>query len=332
MKNIFAFLLAAGLAVSAIGRIFTNESPAGMKIIWAVPMDVWPPSYEIWTYKTIPQHFSDAVISNAMAIGSFTMKDRVKLPPEALAIDKNAMRFDNKDETKELVIAPKFGYIDYRNEDADAGVETVIVNDKKVTVPAHAVGVPDLPEATRLGLKYARLLGIEASQFATKPGSHDFDLHWIVTRRGWTDQKTKKKIEETNDFGVSFTRCIDGFSVSTFGDLEVYFGNNAKVSRITVSWRNLEPYKLNDNFVTPEQIVKSIADGQTALPRLSKWPLEQIKTLTITNATPRYSRGRKRKDEPLDFVVPALQLDAIIDNGKTNRYIWFQTGIFPPEK
>jgi hypothetical protein len=41
--------------------------------------------------------------------------------------------------------------------------------------------------------------------------------------------------------------------------------------------------------------------------------------------------SRKPGDEPMDFVVPALQLDAIIDNGTTNRYIWFQTSIFPPK-
>jgi hypothetical protein len=96
-----------------------------------------------------------------------------------------------------------------------------------------------------------------------------------------------------------------------------------------LSWRNLQRYQLNDNFVTPEQIVKSIRSGQTPLPKLAGWPLDSIKTLTITNATPRYNR--KPGNEPMDFVVPALQLDAIMDNGKTNKCIWFQTGIFQPK-
>jgi hypothetical protein len=104
------------------------------------------------------------------------------------------------------------------------------------------------------------------------------------------------------------------------------FGNNAKVHELEVSWRNLQRYELRHDLVTGEEVVNSILNQQTALPMLEGWPLAEIKTLTITNAAPRYSR--KRGEEPMDFVVPALQLDAIIDNGKTNRSVWFQTGIF----
>ena len=333
MKNVFFFLLATGLAASVNGGTFTNESPAGLKIIWAVPTNVWPPDYKIWTYKVVPQTFSDAVISNAMAIGGFTVKDKIKLPAEALAIDKKALVFHDKaDELHWLEILPTLGYIEYSDEHADKNAyETVIVDGEKTTVSLpSAAGVPDLTEATRLALKYARLLGIEASQFARKPHSDDFDLHWIIKRPSWTDLRTKKEIVETNDFGVSFTRCIDGFAVSMFGDFEVDFGNYAKVSQLIVSWRNLQPSELHDNLVTPEQVVKSIINGQMPLPRLAT--MREIKTLTITNATPRYGRGRKSGGEWLDYVIPALQLDAIADNGTTNQYLWFQTSIFPPKK
>ena len=138
--------------------------------------------------------------------------------------------------------------------------------------------------------------------------------------------KTKKTMEEIHNFGISFTRCIDGFPVNSFGDFEVDFGNNAKVSRLIVSWRNLQPYELHDNLVTPEQVVKSIQSGQTPLPGMPGWLMSEIKTLTITNATARYNR--KPEGEPMDFVVPALQLDAIADDGKTNMPVWFQTRIF----
>lgn len=179
-------------------------------------------------------------------------------------------------------------------------------------------------------MKYVQLLGLDASLLARKPGSCNFDLHWETTTREWIDQKAKKKIDEIQGFGIDFTRCIDGIETSGFGDVFVAFGNNAKVHELEVSWRNLQPYELMEHFVTPGQIVRSIQGGQTALPRLAGWPLDQIKTLTITNAAPRY--GRKPGDEPMDFVVPVLQLDAIMDNGKTNKCIWFQTGIFPAKK
>jgi hypothetical protein len=320
MKLFIGFLLAAGLATAARGGVFTNESPADIRIIWAVPTNVWPVD-KIWSYKVIPQKFSEAVVSNVMAVGSFTMVEKIKLPPEALAIDKEALAFGNKDGTRELVIAPALGYMEYSDENADAKMISAIKG-----VPEPVVGVPDLPEATQLALKYARLLGIDVSLFARKPHTNDFDLHWIVETRGWTDPNTKKRIKEIDDFGVCFDRCIDGFPVSSFGDFEVYFGNNAKVSRLIVSWRNLQPYELRGNLISPEQVVKSIEDGHTRLPRLPEQLMDGIKTVTITNAIPRYNR--KLADQPMDFVIPALQLDAIISSVKTNIPVWFQTGIY----
>lgn len=322
MKNAFVILLAVGLASSVNGGTFTNESPAGMKIIWAVPTNVWPPSYKIWSYKVIPQEFSDAVISNAMAIGSFTTIDKTKLPAQALAVDKKAVFF-GVEGIKYLEIVPTLGYIEYHDQNAQARYISSVKD-----VPEPVIGVPNEAETTQLGLKYLRLLGIDISEIARKSGTCDLDLHWAKRSREWTDQKTKKDIDEIIDYGVFFTRRIDGIEGSGFGDVFIQFGNNAKVFDLTVSWRNLKPHQLLDNFVTPEQIVKSIQSGQTPLPRLEGWPIDEIKTLTITNATPRYSR--KPGDEPMDFVVPALQLDAIIDNGKTNRYIWFQTAIIKP--
>jgi hypothetical protein len=326
MKNVLCFLFAAGLAASINGGTFTNESPAGlqgMKIIWAVPTNVWPVD-KIWSYKVIPQEFSDAVISNVMAIGSFTMKDKIKLPAEVLAVDKKAFGFrDKADELHWLEILPTLGYIEYSDEHAQARFTSSVKD-----VPSPIIGVPNESETTQLGLKYLRLLGIDVDEIARKPNSSNFDLHWAKRSREWTDQKTKKEVDEVIEYGVFFTRRIDGIEGSGFGDVFIQFGNNAKVSELKLSWRNLQPYQLLDNFVTPEQIIKSIQSGQTPLPTLEGWPIDEIKTLTITNATPRYSR--KHEDEPMDFVVPALQLDAIIDNGQTNRSIWFQTGIIKP--
>jgi len=324
MKKTFSVLCFAALALSVNGGTSTNESPAGMKIIWAVPTNVWPLD-GVWTYKVIPQVFAAAVISNLLAISSFNIKDKIPLPPEAKAIDKNALGFTNKENTKYLSIVPAWGYIRYHDLKADAKPTSAVKG-----VPESVVGVPELPEATRLGLRYARLLGLDVSLFARKPHSTDFDLHWIVETRGWTNPKTKKLVKEIDDFGVSFDRRIDGFPVTGFDDFAVSFGNHAKVSDLRVSWRGLQPYELHTNLVTPEQVVKSIAQGKTPVPKIPKWLMGKIKTLTITNATPRYSRG-EFEDQPVDFVVPALRLDVIVDDGKTNMPIWFQTGIFPPK-
>jgi hypothetical protein len=280
---------------------------------------------KIWTYKVIPQEFSEAVISNALTIGSFTMKDRKPAPKGWMPNGYKSLLFRNTEETKYLIICPAFGYMKYSDGKAEAKATSAIKD-----VPEPVVGVPNEAETMKLGLKYLRLLGIDVSQIATRFRSCEFDLYWDRGTRGWIDQRTKEKMNDIVNYGVFFTRRIDGISVSGFGDFFVSFGNNAKLSELELSWRNLRPYQLLDKFITPDEIVASIRNGQARLPRLAGWPLYEIRTLTITNATPRYSR--KRGDESMDFVSPALQLDAIMDNGKTNRYIWFQIGILPPKK
>jgi hypothetical protein len=323
MRHLLALCFLCGCFLTAGAGTFTNESPAGMKVIWAVPTNVWPVD-RIWSYKVIPQEFSEAVISNAMKIASFTMKDRKPAPKGWMPDGYKTLLFRNADETKYLMICPALGCIEYYDGNAEAKAVSAVKD-----VPEPVVGVPDLAEATRLGLIYARLLGIEVSHFARKAGSCDFDLHWEITTRGWMNQTTKQWITNTQGFGVDFTRCIDGIEMTGFGDVSVNFGNNAKLSQLKVSWRNLKPYQLLDKFITPDEIVASIQSGRVRLPRLAGWPLDEIKTLTITNATPRYSR--KPGDEAMDFVSPALQLGAILDNGITNRHTWFQMGILPPK-
>lgn len=319
-----ALLVWACCLASASGDIFTNGNSTaspGLKVIWAVPKEVWPRD-AIWTYKVVPQEFSETVISNAMAIGGFTIKDKVKLSAEALAIEKRALVFKNKDETKWLEILPTLGYMEYYDQNAEAKAVSAVKD-----VPEPVVGVPNLAEATKLGLKYIRLLGLDVSQIARKPGTCEFDLRWEITSREWTDQKTKKTVREIQSFGIDFTRCIDGIEMSGFPDVFVNFGNNAKVQELEVSWRNLRPYELLRNIITEKELVEALQAKKIRLPPIEGIPNEQIQSITITNAAPRYSRSGKPADEPLDYFRPVLQLDAIVSDGKTNAYTWFQTAI-----
>jgi hypothetical protein len=306
----------AGQLSNSVSSRFTGE------INWAAPTNIWPEA--LWSYKVVPQEFSGAVISNLMALGSFTAKDQIPTPAHLLAVDPKA-RYLGVMGIKYLEILPTLGYLRYHDDHARAHWTSSV---KGVSEPV--IRVPTQDQITKLGLKYARLAGVEVSQLATKPGTLDPMIECVVQSRQRVGPEVPNDPLETNIFGIYFTRCIDGIPVTKFGDFEVSFGNNEKVFDLEVSWRNLQPYQLLSNITTPAQVIGWIRNGQTHLPQLYGWPLDQIKILTITNATPRYSRGRPR--EPMDFVVPALQLDAIIDNGKTNRYIWFQSSILAPDK
>ncbi|MGH7953898.1 MAG: hypothetical protein ACREFE_18525, partial [Limisphaerales bacterium] len=105
--SLIIFLLLTLAAPMSKGDPFTDEITAGMKIIWPVPTNVWPPTNKIWSYKVVPQHFSDAVISNLMTIGSFT-NDQSK--PSNSLNDKATFYFGH-DWLKHLSIDPALGFI-----------------------------------------------------------------------------------------------------------------------------------------------------------------------------------------------------------------------------
>jgi hypothetical protein len=295
------------------GDAFTDEITAGMKIIWAVPTNVWPPTNKIWTYKIIPQHFSDVVVSNLMAIGSFT-NDQAR--PSNSLNEKTGLHFGH-DWLKHLAIDPTHGFIDYHDDSARAKMTSAITN-----VPEPVVGVPDKEESRRFGLKYLQLAGIDTSQLVNP--------RWYTETRTWTNPKTQTEIKEIEMRAVDFERRINGLIADGAGIAYVGFGNNAKVFDLKISWRNLEPYKPLDNFVTPEQIMQSIQNGKIPfLPRIrGAWTFGKVKTLTITGMTAYYQM--KPGDEQMDFVTPILQFSANMNNGKTNWPISFQTGIFKP--
>ena len=290
---IFLFLTLA--APMSRGDSFTDEITAGMKIVWAVPTNVWPPTNKIWSYKVIPQHFSDAAISNLMtSLG-----------------------------TKNLNINPASGYINYQDEKAIASMVSSVTN-----VPSPVIGVPSKQETYQLGLKYLHLAGIDTSQLATKPDGKLYTVSWLGTRE-WFDTN-RNYIKETNSWGVAFYRRIDGINAYGASVAFFEFGNNAKVHELEISWRNLEPYQLLDHFVTPAQIVQSIQNGKTPfLPRLRTiWTFGKVKTLTITDAEPCYEM--KPGGDTMNFATPVLQLSAVMNNGTTNWPITFQRSIFPP--
>jgi hypothetical protein len=302
-----------------------DEQPSGLdgaEIIWSTPTNNWPSA--LWVYKVIPQGFSPAVVSNLLALGSFTVSDRTNMLGEAPFKDKTILYFRNEDQSKHLGIFPALGWIDYNDRKA-----------KSASQLESLTGVPDQEETTRLGLKYLRLAGIDISELAIKPGTCDLDLHWERETLEYTDPKTKSSVKVTNLFGVYFNRRIDNINVGglgLWGGAKVSFGNNAKVVDLQICWRNLKPYQLRD-FPSPQQITKWVRSGKIALHSIQDGntirPLtSHIKKLTITKATPLYDG--KYQDEPMDFVCPYARFEAIAEDGSQTIAVWFISPILTP--
>jgi len=276
-------------------------APQKIEVEWSVQTNGWPD--KLWVYKVVPQEFSEAVISNVMVLSSFSTNDRGKMPDYFAKMDASASYFGNP-WSKHLTISSLLGYIEYHDGTAQARMVSA-----EKGVPEPVTGVPDQEETTRLGLKILRLLGIEASQLATKSGTCDLDLHWDKGGRTYLNEKTGKQvIDEVDNFGVFFDRRVDGLNATGIGlngGVFISFGNNAKIIDLKACWRNLKPFQLCQ-CPTTNEISGWIRDRKILL-RGERSP-SNVTKLIISKAAFLYDG--KVGDEKMDLVFPYAVFDA----------------------
>ena len=285
-------------------------SPGNIEVIWAAPTNQQPKT--LWVYKTVPQHFSDAAISNLMALGSFTMRDkekvtaeeRAQLPAEDRAAVENVLGFETEDEARSLGILPAYGWIHYQDIHA-YDVRTPIED-----VPSEAM-------AEELGLKLLDQIGIPRSELAKRRNSSKPLTFMEGGTQGHYDKTHGRQVDGIYCRGVFFIRQIDGVNfagIGVAGGFYVNFVSHAKIRELDLVWRNLQPYK-KYQVTSADQITQWIKEGKAVLPGRNDG-LDAVRRLTVTQLSPLYmgELGDKRQD----FTYPFASLDAIADTGKTN--------------
>ena len=289
------------------GQIF---QPAHFEIIWAAPTNSQPTT--LWIYRNIPQNFSTGMISNLMALGSFTMRDRRKLPEEDLAKDKDGLAFVNKEETRYLGISPAFGFIEYRDDKANDVMKPV-------------EGVPSEAKVKKLALELLDKMGIPRFDFATKSAKkNDVLAFGDKETRGHFDQKKKKFVNEVDKRGIFFIRKVEGVNfagIGVAGGFHVEFASHAQIAQLEIVWRNLQPFQQYE-IASSKQIIDRVKEGKAVLP----YPLanpdlnpSEIKKLTVKDFSPLYKGALG--DEQQEFTFPFAKLDCIADTGKSNLNI-----------
>lgn len=277
--------------------------PVDFQIVWKAPEG----RQALWVYKTIPQHFSPKAISNLMALGSFTTNDQRKLTTEESAIDKNAVAFVTKDQSRSLGISPALGWVLYQDNHA------YDVRDK-------IEGVPSDTKAKILALRLLDKIGIPRSELVKKTKRGQLLTFRTTETRGPTYHTKTGKTTGTNEIdarGVLFVRQIDGVSfagIGVAGGFQVEFVSHAKVRKLELVWRNLQRWK-KFRVASPGQIIQWIKDGEAVMPAPNVNP-DEIKKLTVVKIAPLYmgELGGERQD----FTYPFASLNAIADMGRTN--------------
>src|SRR6266487_142471 len=268
-----------------IGEPYRSVVP----IIWAAT-NALPQS--ILVCKVASNSFSQAIISNAMAIGSFQLINRMPWH------EKSALHFRDKREswTRVLTITPRDGSISYYDKSAEG-------------TPVR--GVPSAERLDDLALTYLVRLGGDTNQVLRKrraaretvstgydkPGGRELSKE--VWMRGAT---LDRQIEDIEDLGSSFM---------------INFGNESKPSSFEFKWRNLRPHQRFPT-PTPEQIVKWINSGRATVPP-SVWdPAPAVpagaKSLTITKIKLFYpGKGTG------EIVYPVAELELVVDLGNNSK-------------
>ena len=308
-------LILAVLLVSCAGG-FSQESASTnhFEIVWSVPTNHVPSS--VWVYKFVPQTFAPIVISNLMAMGSFTSADQTNIENQPPFKDTRLMYFKNNNWGKrELGIFPPVGYIYFHDFTAEAKGHAI------------AVGVPSDEEAYQLGLDYIQKLGIDRSQLATKADGSELRIVKTIEKGGWFDKASGTNFEQNYKRGIYFIRRVNGIDLDgmVHGGINFEFGNQGKIFRLEILWKGLEPYELHPTL-SAEQLAEQLRLDK------GKWhPFKPLlaKKITIREAKAFY-RGFSEDGEEHKFLEPYIQLEANVETGTTNFVSSFDCSLFAP--
>ena len=272
-----------------------------VEVIWRAPTNDWPSS--LWIYRVVPQSFSPAVVSNLLAMASFSMVENKSVPGQQVyEKDNKSVYFATPDEKRHLGISPTFGYIEY--EDLSVAGD---FNKPSMSVPSER-------DAYSLALDYLRQFGIDRSQLAAKPGTNDLAIRRLLSTRSWRDKDTHKEVRDDYEQGVFFVRRVDGVDVDgiTHGGVKIVFGAGARISELKITWRGLEPFQLLPTC-TPARIMGEIGLGH------AKWlpsSPNDLRRITITGFTPFYrgQPGGKDPEEQQRYVEPYIVVYGSLDD------------------
>jgi hypothetical protein len=297
LASLIAFFLLL-LAGSVPAQLFYPSE--NLKVEWKAATDALPK--KLWIYKSIPQNFSAAVISNAMALASFKTNDFAGSPdnePTALLF------YDHKGQfwTRSLDIMPRVGQIAYRVQGDLVG-------------PAQ--GVPREEQIKKQAWDYVVRLGIDRAQLVEK----------AVTTQNCERDKTGK--EFTNGIcarEMHLARRVEGIEMRDFG-FWLRLGKQAELRMFSLLWPGLDPFE-SHSLASTEQINKWIKEAKVYMALEDDGTFDMTKCkelskankLTITKIIPIYAEGDVRKygqvpkDSDERMFSPYAELEGVAELG-----------------
>jgi len=292
-----SIIVETGFAENVRFKQFGTHIPArpDLDVRWNPPADALPS--QIWVYHLLPTKFSPKVVANLMSLSSLTEKDRTES-------STNGMLFKSPDQSRTLRISFPSGSIQY-----------------EVSTPYNPTNltkdVPNKKEALERVRKLLPKFGIGLSEIEKNDDGTDARLNCgdsesIFSLNGCAVTNVEWR-------GVGFRRAVDGItfiSVGTGGEGHVRFGNHGKITKIDLSWRNMERVKSYPTL-SPAEMIYALRQGKAVQGYLSMnsrgidW--RTAKAMTVNHLWARYYAGDS--EHPSDMLEPFAVLDSDVDTG-----------------
>ena len=305
------FAWAAGFSQSLSFKFGTPFKRGDLNVVWPADSNTLPSS--VWVYRLSPNHFSKEIISNVTILCSFTDTDLKKR-------DTNSIVFESNDHSRRLSFDFTLGNIEYETP--------------SIYFPTN------LPQAVPTEVELRKLIPVILPKFGIQLSEMDknengepnvtvFDSLLMFNVKG-------NMITNTPFRGLRFMRAVNGakfVGARTGGDGEIRFGDHGKVTGISISWRNPQPYKEYPT-VSPETLIRWIRQGKARqnmiaanLPPID-W--KTVKDVVITKVRVCYYAGGPF--EPSEWLVPFVALWAQVHSEGQGWEVEIDCPIFDSKK
>jgi hypothetical protein len=156
---------------------------------------------------------------------------------------------------------------------------------------------------------------MDRSQLRKRPGSDELWYTRAIRERGTFDKSQGKLVKTVIARQLFLVRTLDGIpsiGMGLGGGVWFSFGNDGQLAELEMAWRNVEP-KGTYPVAREKQFSERLQSGQCVCAFDSP---EQIRVVTITNATPYYLE--LPGTSPQKEIHPIAELDGEAQLAQTN--------------
>jgi len=293
---------------------------------WKASKHPWPKTMSV--LSMVPTKFSPAVVSNLMALGSFTQTDKTETVQDRM----HMLRF-SKDRTG-CSFNDTVGVWGYSTQ-----------YDFRLNPPT--INIPTTNQLSHWAAEILPKVGIQLSEIAKdshgKP-KFGFEEYIVYSYPKHTNAADFVIITNIPYVEVAFARAVDGVKFYHFDGLgEIDFGEHGEIFRINLEWPDYE--RLHSySAATPKQIIQWIREGHAKQSHMLQlngpetvidW--STVKSLTITNAAAYYEAeffDWIRLERPIfpSYARPFAELSGTVDTGTTNLFVVIRCPVIDENK